>query len=154
MEQLLALLIDYGPWGMFASAFLSGSILPFSSEAVMVALLAAGVNPWILFAAASAGNTLGGVTCYYVGRMVPADRVQHIFHIKESHMQRAHTLVARWGAWMGLLCWVPIIGDALLVTLGIMRSNPLTTNLTMLVGRTLRYAVVLISALGVAKLFF
>ena len=54
---------------------------------------------------------------------------------------------------MGLLCWVPIIGDAILVTLGIMRSNPLTTNLAMLVGRTLRYAAVLFSALGVAKLF-
>ena len=154
MEHLSEILISYGQWGMFISAFLAGSILPFSSEAVMVALLAAGVNPWILFAAASAGNTLGGVTCYYVRRMVPADRGQHSFHIKERHMQRAHTLVARWGAWMGLLCWVPIIVDAILVTLGIMRSNPLTTNLTMLVGRTLRYAVVLISALGVAKLFF
>lgn len=153
MEHLSEILISYGPWGMFISAFLAGSILPFSSEAVMVALLAAGVNPWILFAAASAGNTLGGVTCYYVGRMVPADRVQHIFHIKESHMQRAHTLVARWGAWMGLLCWVPVLGDAILVTLGIMRSHPLATNLTMLLGRTIRYAIVLLSALGVAKLF-
>ena len=152
MEQLSELLISYGPWGMFLSAILAGSIIPFSSEAVMVALLAAGVNPWILFAAASAGNTLGGVTCYYVGRMVPADRVQHIFHIKESHMQRAHTLVARWGAWMGLLCWVPIIGDALLVTLGIMRSHPIAANLMMIVGRTLRYAAVLLSALGVTKL--
>lgn len=153
MEHLSEILISYGPWGMFISAFLAGSILPFSSEAVMVALLAAGVNPWILFAAASAGNTLGGVTCYYVGRMVPADRVQHIFHIKESHLQRAHTLVARWGAWMGLLCWVPVLGDAILVTLGIMRSHPLATNLTMLLGRTIRYAIVLLSALGVAKLF-
>lgn len=151
MEPFSDMLISYGPWGMFISAFLAGSILPFSSEAVMVALLAVGANPWLLFLVASAGNTLGGVTCYYVGRMVSPDRVQRIFRIKESRMQRARSLVSRWGAWMGLLCWVPIIGDALLVTLGIMRSNPITTNLTMLIGRTFRYAIVLFSALGVVK---
>ena len=153
MEQFFDVLISYGPWGMFIAAFLAGSILPFSSEVVMAALLAAGVNPWLLLLAASAGNTLGGVTCYYMGRMASPDRVQRIFRIKESRMQRARVLVARWGAWMGLLCWVTIIGDALLVTLGIMRSNPVTTNLTMLLGRTIRYAIVLLSALGVAKLF-
>ena len=67
-------------------------------------------------------------------------------------MQRARALVTRWGVWMGLFCWVPILGDAILVTLGIMRSKPIPTNLTMVIGRTLRYAIVLFSALGVAKL--
>lgn len=151
MEPFSDMLISYGPWGMFISAFLAGSILPFSSEVVMAALLTVGVNPWLLLLVASVGNTLGGVTCYYVGRMVSPDRVQHLFRIKESRMQRARTLVSRWGAWMGFLCWVPIIGDALLVTLGIMRSNPFTTNLAMLIGRTARYAIVLFSILGMAQ---
>ena len=152
MEQLSELLISYGPWGMFLSAFLAGSILPFSSESVMVTLLAVGVNPWTLLITASAGNTLGGVTCYYIGRTASPEWLQRTFRIKEKHMQRARALVSRWGEWMGFLCWVPIIGDAILVTLGIMRSRPLATNLTMLVGRTLRYAAVLLSALGVTKL--
>ena len=68
MEQFLDLLTNYGPWGMFIAAFLAGSILPFSSEAVMVALLAAGISPWILLLYASVGNSLGGITCYYIGR--------------------------------------------------------------------------------------
>lgn len=153
MEQFYDVLISYGPWGMFLSAFLAGSILPFSSEVVMVALLAAGVQPWMLFVAASAGNTLGGVTCYYVGRIASPEWLQRAFRIKDKHMLRARALVSRWGAWMGLLCWVPVLGDAILVTLGIMRSRPLATNLTMLLGRTLRYAFVLFSALGVARFF-
>ncbi len=153
MEQLNDILIHCGPWGMFLSAFLAGSILPFSSEAIMVALLAAGVNPWVLFAAASSGNTLGGVTCYYVGRIASPEWLQRTFRIKDEHMLRARVLVTRWGAWMGFLCWVPVLGDAILVTLGIMRSHPLATNLTMLLGRTLRYAFVLFSALGVARFF-
>ena len=146
-------MISYGPWGMFLSAFLAGSILPFSSEAIMVALLALGGSPWLLLLTASAGNTLGGVSCYCVGRIASPEWLQRTFRIKDNHMQRARALVSRWGAWMGFLCWVPVLGDAILVTLGIMRSHPLATNVTMLVGRTLRYAVVLLSALGVAKLF-
>lgn len=153
MEQLSEILISYGPWGMFLSAFLAGSILPFSSETIMVALLALGGSPWLLLLTASAGNTLGGVSCYCVGRIASPEWLQRTFRIKDKHMQRARALVSRWGAWMGFLCWVPVLGDAILVTLGIMRSHPLATNVTMLVGRTLRYAVVLLSALGVAKLF-
>lgn len=153
MEQFYNVLIGYGPWGMFLSAFLAGSVLPFSSEVVMLALLAVGINPLVLFVAASAGNTLGGVTCYYVGRVASPEWLQRVFRIKDEHMQRARALVSRWGALMGLFCWIPILGDAILVTLGIMRSHPLATNLTMLLGRTLRYAFVLLSALGVAKLF-
>ena len=153
MEQFYNVLIGYGPWGMFLSAFLAGSVLPFSSEVVMLALLAVGINPLVLFVAASAGNTLGGVTCYYVGRVASPEWLQRVFRIKDEHMQRAHDLVSRWGALMGFFCWIPILGDAILVTLGIMRSHPLATNLTMLLGRTLRYAFVLLSALGVAKLF-
>jgi membrane protein YqaA with SNARE-associated domain len=153
MEQLSEILISYGPWGMFLSAFLAGSILPFSSEAIMVALLALGGSPWLLLLTASVGNTLGGVSCYCVGRIASPEWLQRTFRIKDKHMQRARALVSRWGAWMGFLCWVPVLGDAILVTLGIMRSHPLATHVTMLIGRTLRYAVVLLSALGVEKLF-
>ena len=151
MAQFYNVLIGYGPWGMFLSAFLAGSILPFSSEVVMVALLAVGVNPWVLFVAASAGNTLGGVSCYCVGRIASPEWLQRTFRIKDKYMQRARTLVDRWGIWMGLLCWLPLLGSALLLTLGIMRSRPLLTNLMMILGRTLRYAFVLLSALGVIR---
>ena len=139
---------------MFISAFLAGSILPFSSEAVMVALLAVGNSPWMLLLYASVGNSLGGVTCYYIGRLTTPERVQALFRIKPHHMERAHRLVNRWGALMGFFCWFPFIGDAILVTLGIMRSNPLATNIMMILGRTLRYATVLLSALGIGKLLF
>lgn len=38
MEQFYNVLIGYGPWGMFLSAFLAGSVIPFSSEVVLLAL--------------------------------------------------------------------------------------------------------------------
>ena len=154
MEQLFDLLTSYGLWGMFIAAFLAGSILPFSSEAVMVALLAVGISLCLLLLSSSVGNSLGGITCYYIGRLTTPERVQQFFHIKPQHMERAHRLVSRWGALMGFFCWVPILGDAILVTLGIMHSNAFVTNLMMILGRTLRYATVLLSALGIGHLFF
>ena len=152
MEQLLDILINYGPWGMFIAAFLAGSILPFSSEAIMIALLAMGISPWTLLLYASFGNSLGGVTCYYIGRLTTPEKIQQLFRIKPQNMERARKLVLRWGPWMGLLCWLPILGEAILVTLGIMRSHPLLTNIMMLIGRTLRYAALLFSAMGISKL--
>jgi membrane protein YqaA with SNARE-associated domain len=137
---------------MFIAAFLAGSILPFSSETVMIALLAVGLNPWALLLYASVGNSLGGISCYYIGRLTTPEKVQRIFRIKPQNMERARKLVQRWGPLMGLFCWLPFLGDAILVTLGIMRSNPLLTNIMMILGRTLRYATVLLSALGIASL--
>ena len=151
MQHVLELLVSYGPWGMFLSAFLAGSILPFSSETVMVALVAVGVNPWLLLLTASEGNSLGGITCYSLGLIASPEWLQRNFIIKDKFMQRARSLVHRWGSWMGLLCWLPLLGEALLITLGIMRSRPLLTNLMMILGRTLRYAFVLLSALGVIR---
>ena len=45
MEQLVELLVEWGPMGMFVAAFLAGSFFPFSSEVVMLTLLAAGASP-------------------------------------------------------------------------------------------------------------
>ena len=152
MEQLFDILINYGSLGMFIAAFLAGSILPFSSETVMIALLAVGINPWTLLFYAAIGNSLGGITCYYIGRLTTPEKVQRIFRIKPQNMERARKLVLRWGPLMGFFCWLPFLGDAILVTLGIMRSHPLLTNLMMIIGRTLRYATVLLAAVGVGKL--
>ena len=62
-------LIQFGPFGMFVAAFLAGSFFPFSSEAVMLALMAMGVNPWELIIYGTAGNVLGSLFNYCIGRM-------------------------------------------------------------------------------------
>jgi len=139
---------------MFIAALLSGTILPFSSEAVMVGLLAVGVSPWALLFAGSVGNIIGGATCYYVGRCTTPERIQKIFGIKPKNMERARWLVERWGVWIGFFCWIAVLGDAILVTLGIMRSNAPLTLATMAIGKTVRYLVILLSAMGIGSLFF
>jgi hypothetical protein len=61
MEILIQALESYGYLGMTIAAFLAGSIFPFSSEAVMVSLQLAGLEPWPLFLSATVGNVVGSV---------------------------------------------------------------------------------------------
>ena len=69
MDTILNFLVDWGYWGMLAAAFLAGSFFPFSSEAVMLALQAAGLDPVWLVVYGTIGNILGSVFNYCVGRM-------------------------------------------------------------------------------------
>lgn len=45
IDTLIQLLIDWGYVGLFISALLAGSIIPFSSELVLVALVNVGLSP-------------------------------------------------------------------------------------------------------------
>ena len=67
MGALIDILIDFGYWGMLAAAFLAGSFFPFSSEAVMTALVAVGLDPVQLTIYATIGNVAGGLFNYGVG---------------------------------------------------------------------------------------
>ena len=64
MDAVIQFLIDNGYWGMFISAFIAGSFLPFSSEAVMIGLLAAKLDPWALVFWGTAGNWAGTMLNY------------------------------------------------------------------------------------------
>ena len=61
MDVIISLLISYGYWGMLITAFVAGSFFPFSSEAEMMGLLAAGLDPWLLIIYCTIGNVAGGM---------------------------------------------------------------------------------------------
>jgi membrane protein YqaA with SNARE-associated domain len=151
MDALVNILISYGSIGMFISAFLAGSILPFSSEAVMVGLAALGVNPWELVIWGTLGNVLGGMLNYAIGRLGKIEWVEKYLHVKKKEMDKAVKFVSNKGAWMGFFAFLPVIGEAITVTLGFMRSNVYITTLSVTLGKFLRYALLV---LGVDLVFF
>ena len=69
IDSTIQLLIEWGLPGLFISALLAGSIVPFSSELVLVALVKLGLPPTACLISAALGNTVGGMTCYYMGRL-------------------------------------------------------------------------------------
>lgn len=129
-------------WGLFISAFVSSTLLPGGSEALLLALAATETAPHSqLLIVASIGNTLGGMTSWGIGRLLarryPADELS-----KQAH-RRALQRVRRYGAPILLLSWLPIVGDPLCVAAGWLKINPLLSAVCIGVGKAARYAALL-----------
>ena len=146
MDGIIALLISYGYWGMFVTAFVAGSFFPFSSEAVMTGLMAAGLDPWGLIAYGTAGNVLGGMFNYCVGRLGRLEWIERYLHVKQKDLDRATHFMAGRGAWMGFFAFVPVLGSAITIVLGLMRANPAISFISITLGKFLRYVVLIYGA--------
>ena len=148
MDSIINLLIEWGLPGMFIAAFLAGSFIPFSSEAVMVTLIAAGVDPWGLFIWASLGNTLGGMFNYGVGRMGDENWIYKLLKLPPKKLKKGIQQVKRYGLWAGLLSWIPLLGSVITVAMGYLRLNPFYSAVSMALGKTIRYYIVMAFMLG------
>lgn len=118
--------------GLFASSFLSATILPGNSELVLGALIAsAPALLWPAIGVATVGNTLGGMTTYWMARLIPA-------HGLPTNLD----WVRRYGSASLILAWTPLVGDALCAAAGWLRLNWLACAIWMALGKFVRYALV------------
>ena len=145
MDTLIQFLIDWGYFGLFISAFIAGSILPFSSEIVMVILAQMGLNPVLCVLSATIGNTLGGMTCFWMGKLGKTTWIEKYFGVKKEKIDKVQTFLQGKGALMGFFAFLPFIGEAIAIALGFMRSNSWLTAFSMFVGKLIRYAILLVA---------
>ncbi len=132
---------------LFGSAFLAATILPFSSEVVLFALLADGGDPLVLVLIATLGNTLGSVVNWALGRYLLHFRDRRWFYFSAEQIDRAQRWYGRYGFWSLLFAWLPIGGDALTLIAGIMKLRLALFLPLVALGKGLRYvAVVYLSA--------
>ena len=143
IDTLIQLLIDWGYLGLFISALLAGSIIPFSSELVMIALVKVGLNPALCVLAATLGNTIGGMTCYYMGHLGKVDWIENYFKVKKEKIEKMQHFLQGKGALMAFFAFLPFVGEVIAIALGFMRSNITVTTLSMMLGKLLRYIVLL-----------
>lgn len=109
--------------GLFASAFLAGSILPAQSEVVLAALLLAEQQPaWLLVLVATAGNVGGAMLNYGLGRSVDRFRGRRWFPLSAAGWDRSASWFNRFGLWTLLLSWLPVVGDGFTVLAGAART--------------------------------
>ena len=130
-----------GLFGLFLATFLSATILPFSSEAILLFFLTKGVNPTICLSVATLGNCLGGATNYFIGKLGNPLWLKRI-GVKENTISKNEKWINKYGSRIAFFSWVPFLGDPLLVVLGYFRSNPINTLMCMTLGKLLRYALV------------
>ena len=146
MDILLDFLSQYGYWGMLIAAFLAGSFFPFSSEAVMLGFMAAGLDNWPLIIYGTIGNVLGSLFNYGVGHLGRLDWVERYLHVKKKDLDKAQRFMAGRGAWMGFFACLPILGSAITIMLGFMRSNFIISMLSITIGKLLRYVILVFGA--------
>lgn len=137
-------------FGLFLSALIAATMLPMQSEVVLVGLLALGDQPvWALIAVATAGNVLGAVINWVLGRYIEHFRDRRWFPLRESQLDRFQRMYHRWGRWSLLLSWAPFVGDPLTVIAGVLREPLWSFTLIVLVAKLGRYLVVAGITLGV-----
>ncbi len=130
--------------GLFLTAFLAATIVPFSSEALLVAMQVSGGFPVAgLLVAASLGNTLGAVANWGLGRFCLHWQDRKWFPVKRRELERASAWFNRYGIWSLLLAWVPIIGDPITLAAGVLKTRFLPFLLLVAISKTGRYAVLL-----------
>ena len=117
---------------LFFSSFLAATLLPGGSEVVLFGVLK--LHPgqfWIALGVATLGNTLGGLSSYLIGRLIPSTKPV-----------KGLDAVQRWGSPALLLSWVPLLGDPLCVAAGWLRLNAWWSVLFIAVGKFARYWVI------------
>ena len=123
---------DASLWALFAASFLAATLLPGGSEAALYGVLK--LHPdryWPALGIATLGNTLGGMSSYLIGRIIPPKK-----------NLPGLPAVQRYGSPVLLLAWVPFIGDPLCVAAGWLRLNAGLSALFMVAGKLARYVVV------------
>lgn len=111
----------------------------------MIALVKVGLNPAMCVLSATLGNTIGGMTCYYMGHLGNVVWIEKYFKVKKEKIDKMQQFLQGKGALMGFFAFLPFVGSAVAIALGFMRSNVWLTTLSMLTGKLVRYAVMLLA---------
>ncbi|WP_080903033.1 YqaA family protein [Parabacteroides sp. Marseille-P3160] len=134
-------LIEYGYIGVFIAAFLAATVLPFSSEVVLTGVMLTGASGLPLFIAATLGNFLGGMSCYWLGMIGKTEWIEKYLKLKRSKLEKVQLWIQGKGSWMGFFVFLPGVGDFIAVALGFLRANIWIVALSMFAGKAIRYWV-------------
>ncbi|CAM4022757.1 YqaA family protein [Pseudomonas wadenswilerensis] len=135
--------------GLFLAALGAATLLPMQSEAVLVGMLVSDKYvPLTLLLVATAGNVLGSLLNWILGRSIEHFRHKRWFPVSESKLEKAQQSYQRYGHWSLLLSWAPIIGDPLTLVAGIMREPLWRFLLIVTLAKGGRYLLLTVLVLG------
>lgn len=121
---------------LFGWSFLAATILPLGSEPALAAIVSRRDAVALPVTVATIGNYLGACTTYALARFVTSS-------VKSERtmrrMERAASLVRKYGAPALLLSWIPLLGDAIVAAAGAARMPFLPFSLWTLAGKAARY---------------
>lgn len=130
---------ELGLLGLFLGNILAATIVPFSSDALYIAVLAATREIAACFVVATIGNWLGSLITYGMGRLGRWEWIEKWFKVKPETLEKQKRYVSKYGVWLSLIAWVPVIGDVLVIALGFYKTPAVWTSILLLIGKGLRF---------------
>lgn len=128
---------------LFLVALASATLLPGGSEVWLARLWCSGEPALLLWAVASAGNTLGSLVNVGLGRYARHFQGRRWFPVSRHGLERAERWYLRFGEWSLLASWAPVVGDPLTVLAGVLRLPWWRAILLIALAKAARYALVL-----------
>ena len=132
---------NLGLLGLFIGTFMAATILPFSSDALYLAILAATGDTAGCLIVGTLGNWFGSVLTYWIGWIGKWEWIEKWFKVKPDTLRKQKHYVDKYGVWLALTCWIPIIGDVIAIALGFYKTRPFWTMVLLLVGKFARFLV-------------
>ncbi|HOF99258.1 MAG TPA: YqaA family protein [Paludibacteraceae bacterium] len=132
---------ELGYLGLFIGSFLAATVVPFSSEVIFSTMVFGGLNAWTCVFVATAGNWLGGMTSFYLGKLGKIEWIEKYFHVKKEKIDQFLEKFHKYGEWFVFFSFLPFIGDAIAIAAGFLRARWWATAAFMLAGKFCRYVV-------------
>lgn len=128
---------------VFISAFLAATIFPAQSEAILAYQLSQSPNAFVsLVAVATAGNVLGAVVNWGLGKFFAQYRDRAWFPLRPQRLEKAERQYRKFGRYSLLLSWVPFIGDPITVVAGVLREPLWSFVILVSIAKSARYIVI------------
>lgn len=128
-----------GLLGLFLGCMLSATIIPFSSDALVTGAILLKYNLWTVILIAGAGNTVGGMISFLLGWLCRWEWLEKYFKVNREKLANIQLKVQRYGYAAALFSWLPLVGDLIAISMGLLRMKPLPTLAIMFTGKTVRY---------------
>lgn len=127
--------------GLFIGTFLAATIIPFSTDALYLAVLAGTGDPVNCLIVGTLGNWLGSVVTFWIGWIAKWEWIEKWFKVKSETLEKQKARIDKYGFWLALFAWVPFIGDVIAIALGFYKTRPGWTICLLLVGKFTRFIV-------------
>jgi membrane protein YqaA with SNARE-associated domain len=134
-------LLGLGYWGLLLGTFIAGTVLSLSSDVLIVGMLLAGGDPWLCLAAATVGNGTGAMTSYILGWFARWEWIERWFKVREATLERQREMISKWGVWLALVSWLPVVGQIFMIGLGFYKTRPAVVTLLAYAGCLGRFLV-------------
>lgn len=134
--------MEYSLLSLFLLSFAASTILPLGSEWYLALEISRNKPLITVVFIATAGNYLGALTTYIIGRLGATFLITNVLRVKQERAEKSMHLYQKYGVWSLLFSWLPVVGDPLVLVAGVYKTNLILFSFLTLLGKFIRYFIV------------